>query len=171
MKRSLTAAVFLCCAGASCASPRSQGQLADSSTASDTIPAVALERGACRGYCPTYGITLFGDGRVQFVGTRHVRQIGVDSSRVAASAVSALRLAFASRNFSSLPAEIQQGAKACGDYATDLPTAVLTVHDETGTHRVRYDEGCRGMPAMLDTLSRMVDSVSGSARWTTPTRP
>lgn len=161
--------VALCCIEASCVSPRAKESASDATA--DTVPVVTLERGSCRGTCPVYAVKLFGDGRVQFTGTRHVNPIGVDSARVSPATVTALGEEFVRRRFGSIPAEIEYGTAACGDYATDLPTAVLTLRDAAQTHRVRFDEGCRGRPAVLDSLTKMVDAVSGSSRWTTPGKP
>ena len=70
-----------------------------------------------------------------------------------------------------VPPVIEYGASACGPYVADLPTVELTVRGASGEHRVRFDQGCRNHPYMLDTLANMVDSISGSSRWTTVTRP
>lgn len=159
-------ALALCASG--CASPRAQRQPADTTigSAADTLESVTLERGSCRGSCPSYTVSLRGDGQVRFTGIRSVRPIGNDSARVPRSAVAALRTAFAIRDFARLPSTIEYGAQACGTWVADLPTHLLSVRSTSGEHRVRYDEGCRDHPMLLDTLARMVDSVSGAARWT-----
>ncbi len=156
----------------SCASPRAHSPSADAvGSATDSVLRISLERGSCRGSCPSYTVSLGHDGLVRFTGIRSVRPIGADSSRVPAASVTALQTAFASRQFARVPSTIEYGTPSCGAYIADLPTHVLTVRSESGEHRVRYDEGCRDHPMMLDTLARMVDSVSGAARWfLSPTR-
>ena len=158
---------------AGCASQRTQALGADSSGAAlaDTRPMLALERGPCHGTCPVYGVQLFEDGRVRFTGTRFVKPVGTDSSRVSAAGIAALHVAFAQRKFAATPTTIEYGVPACGQYVADLSTVVLTMRSDGGSHTVRYDEGCRDHPMMLDTLARMVDSIGGTAQWTTPTRP
>jgi Domain of unknown function (DUF6438) len=165
-------AVLLACLATSCVSPRAQSQPADtaSSDAIDALQSISLERGSCRGACPAYIVTLQHDGVVRFVGIRSVRPIGTDSSRVAPSSVASLQKAFAVRQFARVPSTIEYGTPSCGSYVADLPTHVLTVRSDAGAHRVRYDEGCRDHPMLLDTLARIVDSVSGAARWTVAAR-
>lgn len=157
----------LCAAG--CASPRAPSPSADTiGNAASSFQSISLERGSCRGSCPSYSVSLWNDGTVRFTGIRSVRPIGEDSSRVPRGSVAALQSAFASRQFVRVPSTIEYGTPSCGAYVADLPTHVLTVRSETGEHRVRYDEGCRDHPMLLDTLARMVDSVSGTARWFLP---
>lgn len=167
----LARSVAMILASVSCASPRGQLHASDADsvhTSADVAPSLTLERGSCRGNCPAYTISLFADGAVRFTGTRSVRPIGVDSSRVSPAAIARLRNAFTARRFAMIPGSIEFGTTACGTYVADLPTNVLTLRTESGDHRVRFDEGCRNHPMLLDTLSRLVDSVSGSARWTRP---
>ena len=148
-----------------CATPRA-GSQENGDASRDTTTLVMLDRGACHGTCPIYAVRLAANGQVRFVGTRFVKTAGIDSSHVPAAAVSALNSAFAERRFASVPTAIQYGTTSCGAYVADLPTVELTARGSTGEHRVRYDQGCRDHPRMLDTLADMVDSVSGSARWT-----
>ncbi len=166
----ITVAVAHIAAG--CVSPGARNQPADTtiSGTADSLQRISLERGSCRGSCPAYIVTLQHDGVVRFVGIRSVSPIGTDSSRVARSSLAALQQAFAVRQFARLPTNIEYGTPACGNYVADLPTHVLTLRSDTGEHRVRYDEGCRDHPLLLDTLARMVDSVSGAARWTIAAR-
>lgn len=149
---------------AACAAPQTRA----AQTAADTTAVVRLERGPCHGTCPVYAVALFADGRVQFTGIRFVTPVGADSARIAASAVTALREAFTARDFMALPPAIEYTTGNCGQYIADLSTVVLTVHDAGRTHTVRFDEGCRNHPVMLDSLARQVDAVSGSAKWTAP---
>jgi Domain of unknown function (DUF6438) len=153
-----------------CATPRA-GSEDTAAMRADTTTLVMMSRGACYGTCPVYAVRLAANGHVRFVGTRFVRQVGVDTTRVSSAAVAALRTAFAVRKFADVPALIEYGAPACGTYVADLPTVELTVRGTAGEHRVSYDQGCRNHPSMLDTLANMVDSISGSSRWTTVSRP
>jgi Domain of unknown function (DUF6438) len=143
----------------------------DSAAMADTMVMVLLGRGSCHGTCPVYRVSIGGNGQIQFVGTRFVKVSGRDSASIPAAAVRALAEAFAARKFASIPAEIEYGSAACGPYVADLSTVELQARSAAGLHRVRYDEGCRNHPAMLDTLARMVDSVSASIRWIGGAKP
>ncbi|MDZ7630133.1 MAG: DUF6438 domain-containing protein [Gemmatimonadaceae bacterium] len=165
--RALGGTAALLMALVACASARTAGD--SGATTADTVSVVTLERGGCRGSCPIYSVQLRPDGRVLFTGTRFVRVIGNDSARVTADAVAAVQRIFAERGFTQMPSEIGYGTPTCGSYATDLPTVALTLRVDDRVHRVRFDEGCRGHPAVLDTLARMIDSTGGTARWMLPT--
>ena len=52
---------------------------------------VTLERHACFGACPTYTLTLRGDGSVVYVGGRHVAVTGTRRARLSRKAVARLR--------------------------------------------------------------------------------
>lgn len=159
----------LCLLLVACTASRTQAATGDSAAAGDAV--LALERGVCHGSCPVYGVRLFDDGRVWFNGLRFVRIVGQDSAQIPPASVAALQSAFASRAFASIPATIEYGSPACGQYVADLSTVVLTARTANGAHTVRFDEGCTAHPPMLDTLSRMLDSLAGTARWTTPAKP
>ncbi len=165
--------VFASVALMACTAPRSQPATGDSTAgdASERGAVLALERGSCHGSCPVYSVRLFDDGRVVFSGLRFVRIVGPDSARVAPAGVAAAQAAFASRAFETVSPAIEYGTPGCGQYVADLSTVVLTARSPRGSHTVRFDEGCTAHPAMLDTLSRLLDSLSGSARWTTPAKP
>jgi Domain of unknown function (DUF6438) len=156
---------------AACAGPRTKAADTDGMSDADSNAALALERGSCHGSCPVYAVRVFDDGRVRFTGMRFVRTIGVDTARTSAASVSAVRAAFDARAFDTVPAAIEYGTPACGQYVADLSTVILTARTARGSHTVRFDEGCTAHPPMLDTLARMLDSISGTARWTNPEKP
>ncbi len=171
-------AVRWLCAGlsvAACATPRMQA--ADSGTVvmvvtADSAPVIRLARGACHGTCPIYSVQLGANGKVRFDGTRFVRHVGLDSASVSRSTVQSLQRAFAARKFDSVSPVIEYGTQSCGSsYVADLPTNELTLRTSSGLHHVRWDEGCRSHPPMLDSLAQMVDSVTRTSRWTSIQRP
>jgi Domain of unknown function (DUF6438) len=167
LSASLCASLF-----AACASQQTQAAEQLAIAMADTSAAVSLARGACHGTCPIYSVQIGEKGGVRFAGTRFVRQVGRDSATVSPANVHALRAAFVSRKFDAVPPVIEYGSPACGtSYVADLPTNELTLTSAGSSHRVRWDEGCRTHPPMLDTLARMVDSVSGTSRWIPQSRP
>lgn len=164
------AALSASAAIAACATQR--GGSADSAAAAaDTTIIVSLDRGACHGMCPIYTVFVQRDGGVRFTGTRFVSPVGADSARIASADASVLQAAFTTRQFERLPSTIEHDSPGCGPYVADLPTVELTLRGVRGAHRVRWDEGCRDHPRVLDTLAHLVDSVSGTSRWTTVPRP
>ena len=168
--RATLAALISSIALFACATPRASAE-STAAGGADSTTVVTMDRGACHGTCPVYAVHLAANGRVTFIGARFVAPIGVDSTRVPSGRVESLRAAFASRKFSAVPPKIEYGTAACGTYVADLSTVTLSVRSADGEHQVRFDEGCRNHPRMLDTLASMIDSVTGSARWTRAGKP
>ena len=55
------------------------GQTPDLSSVSEAdlkTVAIQLERIGCYGTCPAYSITIHGDGRVEYTGNAHVKEMG-----------------------------------------------------------------------------------------------
>jgi hypothetical protein len=127
---------------------------------------VALERGPCFGTCPVYRVSLEGDGKVGFTGTRFVTRVGHDTSRVAPDQVGRLVDSLDAAGFFALADEYVLNSPACGRYATDAPTVTISVRSGERSKTVRHDHGCVGAPKTLTGMERLIDSVAGSARWT-----
>ena len=134
--------------------------------ASSTTTRVTLERGPCFGTCPVYRVSLDGQGRVDFVGTRFVRREGADSSRVAPEQVGRLVDSLDAAGYYALADQYVSDSPACGRYATDAPTVTTSVQSNGRTKTVRHDHGCAGAPAALTGMEGLIDSVAGTARWT-----
>src|SRR5688572_6950095 len=98
----LPAAVLL--AACSPAPPR-----APAPAASDQI---SMTRGPCFGACPMYTVTVWGDGRVQFVGERFVEETGDHSKTVDAAHVAALFAYADSIGFFDMPQQVTPANEA-----------------------------------------------------------
>ena len=127
---------------------------------------VTLERGPCFGTCPVYRVSLGGDGRIGFTGTRFVTPVGSDTSRVAAEQVGRLVDSLDTAGFFALADEYVLNSPACGRYATDAPTVTITVRSGERGKTVRHDHGCADAPETLTGMERLIDSVAGTSRWT-----
>jgi hypothetical protein len=136
----------------------------DSTPAAGTV--VTLERGPCFGTCPVYRVSLAGDGRVEFVGTRFVSREGTVTSRVAPERVDRLVRSLGASGYFALADDYVSDAPACGRYATDAPTVVISVRTAARDKTVRHDHGCVGAPAELTRMEQLIDSVAGTTRWT-----
>ena len=126
---------------------------------------VTLERGPCFGTCPVYRVSLSGNGRVQFVGTRFVSRLGTDSARVDPENVAGLVRSLETAGFFSLAEGYVPDASACGAYRTDAPTVTISVQGSGHDKTVRHDHGCSGAPDQLTGFEHLIDSVAGTARW------
>jgi hypothetical protein len=133
---------------------------------SSTTTMVTLERGPCFGTCPVYRVSLDGEGRVDFVGTRFVSREGADTSRVAPDQVGRLVDSLDAAGYFALADQYVPDSPACGRYATDAPTVTTSVQSNGRSKTVRHDHGCAGAPAALAGMERLIDSIAGTARWT-----
>ena len=130
------------------------------------VSRVGLERGACFGKCPVYRLTIDDNGTVQFDGQANVAHAGGASGTISSGSFADLAAAIVAARLESLASNYTMGSKACGQYATDLPTVVLTATIDGRTHVVRQDYGCRAAPPVLRGLHRMIDSVANVRQWT-----
>ena len=133
--------------------------------ASDTVPAVTLERTPCFGRCPVYRVTVARSGLVRWEGRRFVADSGLDSVTISAGAVDSLLAELARGGYYGFEGRYMSGAPACGLYATDLPTVVSSATDGRQSQRVEHDHGCTAAPRALAALEQRIDSVAGTARW------
>ena len=127
---------------------------------------VTLERGPCYGTCPVYRVSLGGDGMVTFMGTRFVKTVGPDTSRVAPDKVGRLVDSLDASGYFALADQYVPDSTACGRYATDAPTVTTSVQSKGHNKTVRHDLGCVGAPPALVAMERLIDSVAGTSRWT-----
>ena len=138
--------------------------------AADTTLQIVLERGPCHGRCPVYRVSVYGNGRVTFVGRQWVDSLGTRTHVVAPAAVRALINAINATPFSSVNTAFTMGSTACGQYISDLPMATLSVKIGDVMRRVYRDPGCEKAPRFLKTLEAKVDDVTETAMWAAYTK-
>ena len=132
---------------------------------------VTLERRPCYGTCPTYMISIDGDGSVVFDGRANVDSARRVVSRVNPDSVPALVRLFEARNFFALPDRYAYGVPGCEPYYFDASIVITSLSIGGRTKRVEHDQGCSGAPASLTMLENRIDEISQSWRWTTGRRP
>ena len=121
---------------------------------------------------PGYRVSVARDGRVAFAWLA-----SGDSARPASDSlapVTAAGLIDAGRvaGVGTLPERIREHPDLCGLMATDHWTAVVTLFYAGGrTARVEDYLGCRDAPAALRAYEARVDTVAGTARWTSAYGP
>src|SRR4051812_20510121 len=142
------------------------GQVPAPEAASSGGTVVTLERGPCFGTCPVYRVSLEGNGKVDYAGTRFVTRVGSDTARVTPDEVGRLVDSLDAAGYFALADEYVSNSPACGRYATDAPTATISVRSGGRSKSVRHDHGCVGAPKALGGMERLIDSVAGTARWT-----
>jgi hypothetical protein len=136
---------------------------------------ITLERGACYGSCPSYRVTVRGDGIIDFdtgsdskgaAAQVHLEYSGHNvllpgryTARADPAAFARLLKQFRAVNFFGLKNEYFYGA-------TDHPTQILSVRVGKARKTVTDYIGVRaGMPQEVRDLEDAVDAVAGTARW------
>lgn len=81
---------------------------------------IQLERTACYGTCPTYSITIHGDGRVEYNGKNRVKEVGPREARIEQDQTRALIAVFTRTKFWDLAedySETKCKGRVCNRYA------------------------------------------------------
>jgi hypothetical protein len=143
------------------------GQAPDLGSLSDAdlkTVTVSMERKACFGSCPVYTLTIYGDGRVEYVGKAGVKEKGARQGRIEAAAVRTLVSEFASAKFLSLPDYSLE--KCTCRRCTDMATVITEINVKAATHRVNHDYGCGCAPKTLFELESAIDKAVNAEQWT-----
>jgi hypothetical protein len=165
MRAAIRSALIAATLGACHGSSPAVAPAPDSSTAGGT-PVITLERTPCFGACPVYRVTISRSGLVRDEGKRFVADSGVDSARISADSVAGLLSELQKGGYFELDERYVSGAPACGQYATDLPTAITSIDDGSRSKRVQHDHGCTEAPKTLVGMEKRIDQVAGTGRWT-----
>ena len=137
----------------------------DSGRQPGTQTLVTLERRPCYGACPTYSLSIAGNGTVVFEGRANVDSVRRIISRVDPDSVSALVRLFEAEKFFALPFRYVRGGPGCEPYYFDAPVVISSLSIGRQTKNVEHDHGCSGAPASLTMLENRVDQIAMSWRW------
>ena len=120
---------------------------------------ITLERGMCFGTCPVYSVTLSGNGTVSWEGKQYVMKKGnitgsIDPARVADLFYQLDRDGFFTLNHSYSAYEI-----------TDMPSATLTVQNNSIKKQVYHYYGDSSAPETLCRMEEAVDRTANTTQW------
>jgi ankyrin repeat protein len=122
---------------------------------------IRLTRSSCFGSCPSYAVTISGDGSVLFVGEGSVNVEGEHRYAIPVERVDALIRQFRDGDFWSLDDHYEVPV-------TDQATYTLTFSAGGVTKTVTdYVGRGGGMPRIVTALEEAVDEAADSARWIT----
>lgn len=146
---------------AACASDGGQEEGADLAPRPDISGSdyVKVSRTPCFGACPVFDITLYGDGRLQFHGTRFTKVTGQSTRHTSGGrfleALSALEM----RGVRDL--QSNYGRDACKTWATDHPSVTIEVRSKQLTKTINWYTGCRGLKdrAKLESLVGELEQI------------
>ncbi len=118
-----------------------------------------LERTVCFGTCPSYTVSVSGDGMVRFDGRERVAVPGHQTAHISPEAVTDLLAKFRSADFLSAWPAYQE-------LVTDSPTQKLTLRINGQTKTVTDYVGLSvGLPLAIEQLEDAIDIAAGTDRW------
>jgi hypothetical protein len=127
----------------------------------DANTTITLDRTVCFGACPSYSLSIGGDGTVTYTGRQFVKLVGTATSQIPLADVQSLVDEMERSDYFHLtvPDTCPQGM------ATDNPTATTSLQIAGKSHVVTDYHGAPCAPAVLRTLEDRIDSVAQSAQW------
>lgn len=120
---------------------------------------ITLERGVCFGYCPSYSLTIYGNGTVVYTGSEFVDTKGTRVSGISAEKVNLLVSEFERIGYFSLNDSYET------PMATDLPTSATSITLGGKTKRIIHYHGDFSAPEGLTALENRIDEVANSSQW------
>jgi len=126
---------------------------------------IMMERQGCYGNCPSYLLTIKGDGTVEYVGKENVNVKGTRQGTIKLETLKKLMSDFASAGFLSISTDYSEYHCKCG-YCTDMPTAITTLKIKGTNHSVTHYYGCRCAPRSLFDLETAIDKSANVEQWT-----
>jgi len=182
MKNAACLAVALWCA-ACAADPQSQTAAAGGSgtpvfgrQAPPQVPAspraapgdgfeLHLKRSGCYGSCPSYQVTIHGNGGVDYVGYSHVAVAGAQHGQADPAALGSLRARFADPATATPWGGYTRDKPGCGPWSSDMPGVTIEAYFDGRWRRIEHDLGCSGAPSTLQPLEQAIDAAAQSEQW------
>ena len=121
---------------------------------------VALNRTPCFGACPSYRVTVYGNGLVVWEGDQYVALPGAHISVISLDQVRELVAAFTKADYFALD-------NSYTDYRVTDMAYINTLFSQGGkTKTVQHYLGDRTAPSKLAILEAQIDGIIGTAPWT-----
>ena len=124
---------------------------------------ITMERTACFGYCPTYRLTIHGNGQVTYEGIAYVATKGTKTIQLSPEQVQSLIAQFEQANFFQLK----------DSYAvdvTDLPGTRTSITLNGRSKEIWHygsvgDSNLDNAPSALSNLERAIDQAVNVSQW------
>jgi hypothetical protein len=119
---------------------------------------ITLKRSACFGICPTYNLTIYGNGTVIYEGTTNVNMTGIQISNITEDNLRLLISEFKKIDYFSL-----NETEIAGHVVYDAPmfTTSLTINGKIKT--IKHYE--TAVPKQLTDLENKIDEIVTSSQW------
>jgi len=125
---------------------------------SDT-PVMTLQRTACFGMCPVYGVNIFEDGTVIYVGVRHVAETGVRIGQADPDQVDFLAMQTAQSGYFEWNDEYTRLL------VTDQPSAITSLYRDGQFKSINRYDGDPDAPVGLVRFEAGIDRIANTAQW------
>lgn len=122
-------------------------------------PVITLERQPCFGMCPVYGLSLFADGTVVYVGLQNVAVSGVRTTTIDPSTVELLVGEMTASGYFDWQDEYTHMT------ITDQPTVITSVSTADNFKRITRYDGDANAPIGLVRFEDRIDRVVNVAQW------
>ena len=150
---------------ASSSEPAQTTNFSASSNSDLSVVTITMERTGCYGTCPSYVLTINGNGTVQYVGRDNVSVKGTRQGTIKLETLRSLMSEFARAGFLSISNDYSADRCKCG-YCTDLPAAITKMQVKGTTHSIDHYYGCRCAPRSLFALETAIDKSANVEQWT-----
>ncbi len=120
---------------------------------------LTFARTPCFGTCPSYKITVYRAGGVEYVGERFVKTVGPATGHLDHAQLVALDHAFADAHFFDLHPKYTHE-----DY-TDGPSRKTTYHLGDHEMTIEHYSGDESAPPELDNLEKTIDAIVKIEQW------
>ena len=116
---------------------------------------ISMEKTPCYGRCPNYAITIYGDGKAEFLGKRFVDSIGTFEKYFSIEDVKSLVKAFEEANFFGLQDEYTARV-------SDMSTVYVSFTQNGKTKKIK---DYYNAPELLKQLEKMIEKMAFSTGW------
>lgn len=132
-----------------------------------TVPVITLQRTRCFGTCPSYKLTIYDDGKVEYEGKDYVKRKGKIEGRITKAELEELIREFERIDYLNLADDYTLDSKNCPQGWTDNPTAVTSLDWKGKKKAITHYHGCRGSNVLdqLTALEDKIDQVVKTERW------
>lgn len=132
-----------------------------------TVPVITLERTPCFGTCPSYKLTIYDDGKVEYEGREFVKRKGKAEGSITKAELEELIREFERIDYQNLADDYTLSSKNCPQGWTDSSTAVTSLNWEDKKKTIKHYHGCRGSNVLdqLTALENKIDQVVNTKRW------
>jgi hypothetical protein len=120
---------------------------------------VSIEREACFGSCPVYGLTVSGDGSMSFRGEDNVLMTGTHTSSLSPESIEELVQAIEEAGYFDLRNQYT------AEEVTDRAYTTTTVRLDGKTKTIRHYHGDLSAPEQLTNFEKTIDRIANVQQW------